>query len=158
MSPAALYRSVAIFEICERIQIRSWKHVSTAHIRLVLPLPLNEQERLLRAVEDNKWPARRLDAVVAELTNQSGYEGPARGGRKRVSTLRKRTQSLDKIVSSLAEDDGREPSPESARHAIQALRKVRQACATLERRFERYVPGSTTTAPPPPDGDDDFDD
>jgi hypothetical protein len=51
MSASMLYGCIAIYELCERLGIRSWKHVSTSHLRLVLLLERDEQERLLRAAE-----------------------------------------------------------------------------------------------------------
>src|SRR5579859_4921759 len=71
MSPAVLYRSIAIYELCERLGIRSWKHVSTTHIRLVLPLEPAEQARLLRLCEAHAWPVRRLDEEVAAISRES---------------------------------------------------------------------------------------
>jgi hypothetical protein len=60
MSPSSLYRCVATYEVCQRIGIISWKHVSTSHIRVILPVPHEEQSRLLKAAEANRWPVGRL--------------------------------------------------------------------------------------------------
>jgi hypothetical protein len=38
MSPTALYRSVAIHELCERLGVREWKVISSTHLRRVLKL------------------------------------------------------------------------------------------------------------------------
>src|SRR6185437_7260192 len=67
MSPAGLCRSVAMFELHERLGGASWKHVSTSHMRLVLPLAPADQEHLIRMAEKNRWTTRRLADDVASL-------------------------------------------------------------------------------------------
>jgi hypothetical protein len=49
MSATALYRSTAIYEVCQRTGAADWKHLSTSHVRLVLPLAPGQQARLLHA-------------------------------------------------------------------------------------------------------------
>lgn len=64
MSPGALYRSLAIYELCERLGIQAWKHISTTHLRLVLPIQRDEQASLLRAAEANATAE-----LLREVTN-----------------------------------------------------------------------------------------
>lgn len=148
MSPAALYRSIAIFEICERLGVRSWKHVSTTHIRLVLPLPPEEQARLIRDTETNRWPARRLDQEVANLVRLGRFPCAKRGGRKRASGLESKTRRFEKLLRALGEilacDDDAVVGPfETARAAIELLRRVSRDCAVLEGRLERQLVQAT---------------
>jgi len=151
MSPAALYRSVAIFELCERLGIRSWKHVSTTHVRVVLPLPLEDQARLLRAAEANRWSARRLEDEAAALMRCDPSTCTNRGGRKRGSRLKGAIRKFGEIVTNLSrlvgsdEDIITEASPDSARAAIELLRDAAQKCAVLEHRLE----SSLAVAPVP---------
>jgi hypothetical protein len=159
MSPDALYRSIAIFEVCERLGIQSWKHVSTTHLRLVLPLPPEEQARLLAATEANKWPAQRLDEEVRTLVRRHPSMCANRGGRRRVSLLKSRMRSFQKLATALEDILGPEcgidePSPDSARTAIDVLQAIAQKCAVLENRLARHLVGSETTPPPRPLGAD----
>jgi hypothetical protein len=139
MSPDALYRSIATFELCERLGMESWKHVSTTHIKLVLPLPHGEQSRLLNAAEANRWSAQRLDEEIAMRGRT--HESPSRGGRKRASLLLRRLRNVRRLAAILDElvnsQDTVEPSPESARAALEVLGEIAKRCSVLESRFER---------------------
>jgi hypothetical protein len=140
MSPSALYRSIAIYELCERLGVRSWKHVSTSHLRLVLALGADEQAHLLQEAETQRWPVRRLEEQVAALT-RGRSPPPGRGGRRRRSRLRKTIDGLQRdlrAMTNLLESEENieiECSPESVRAAIQALRSTVAVCAALENRI-----------------------
>ncbi len=67
-SLAMLYGCIAIYELCERLDIKTWRHISTSHMRLALPLKHEEQARLLRLAESDRWSVRRLEEEVAALT------------------------------------------------------------------------------------------
>ena len=62
-----LYGCLATYEVCERIGVRSWKHISTSHIRLVLPLAHEMQVKLLRSAEAQRWPVKHLEQEVETL-------------------------------------------------------------------------------------------
>jgi hypothetical protein len=145
MSPGALYRSLAIYELCERLGIQSWKHVSTSHLRLVLPIQKDEQARFLRAAETNRWSARRLDAEIATLTKDQPSGRASRGGRKRMSQLRRRiggirtlVKTVNKILA-LEGDAVEEPSPESARATVELLRDVTHMCTAAQSRLDSFL-------------------
>jgi hypothetical protein len=137
MSPSALYRSIAIFEVCQRIGLRRWNYVSTTHVRLVLSLPPGDQERLLREAEANRWPVRVLEKhVVAASPLPPSH---ARGGRRRrtrlqalIDCLRRATNNVQAIAASA--DGG--ASPDTAREAIAVLEHMRNACAALLSELE----------------------
>jgi hypothetical protein len=145
MSPSALFRSIAIYEVCERLGIRTWKHVSSTHIRMVLPLPPEEQLRLLRETEANKWSARRLEEEAIGLLRSQRARGSGDGGRRRGSALTGAMRRFEKQLSTIEKlippDDGSaakdEPSPDSARAAMNELRVAREQCTILENRLER---------------------
>jgi hypothetical protein len=143
MSPSALYRSVAIYELCERLNIRTWKYISTGHIRLVLPLGRDEQARLLMTAETERWSVRELDArVEAETRSQRGVRSH-RGGITRVGALRRMIRPLKDFVAAVrgtaASADSAtlesEFSPDSTRDAIDLLHSVVDACKTVEARL-----------------------
>jgi hypothetical protein len=142
MSASALYRSIAVFDVCERIGVRAWRHVSTSHVRLVLALPVADQEQLLREAEVNRWPVRILEQQVAAIAES--HPLPARrGGRKRRTRLRSMIANLhkqhDRLVELLGLDDEAlaESSPESVRAAAEELRRVGEACAGMAERVAR---------------------
>jgi hypothetical protein len=149
MSPAALYRSVAIFELCERLGITSWKHVSTTHIRSVLRLHADDQRQLLQAAEVNMWSARRLEEEVGGLTNH----GPARGGRHRdpfSKTIRRLEQCLDADDGLIGvQDYASRATTESVQSVLYILRRFACACAAAEDRLRRAAPATPTNLPPP---------
>jgi hypothetical protein len=143
MSPPALYRCVAIYELCERIDITSWKHISTGHIRLVLPLPPERQLHLLSAAEADRWSVRQLDAKVETEMRRDPTVKSNRGGVSRFGTLRKMIRRLELSVAAV--NDAFVPggsatfetdlSPESRREAVQLLHSVVDACKVVETRL-----------------------
>ncbi len=142
MSPSALYRSVAVFDVCERMGVRAWRHVSTSHIRLVLALPASNQEQLLREAEANRWPVRTLEQQIAAIAES--HPPPARrGGRKRRTHLRRMIASLqnqhDRVTEllNLGDEALAESSPESVRAAAQELQRVGEVCANMTERLAR---------------------
>jgi hypothetical protein len=150
MSPSALYRSVAIYELAERMGISRERRLSTSHLRLVLPLPSADQERLLRTADAEGWSVSRLrDEIAAQPRAASS----PRGGRKGRSPLRKTLHTLrgclddsDNLVG-INESDA-DLSPESARSAAVLAARVRQACLKLETRLARCADGARTEPPP----------
>jgi hypothetical protein len=153
MSASALFRSVCIYELCERLGVRSWKHLSTSHIRLVLPLPATEQERVLRLAEDNAWSVRRLDEEVAGMRVPGQRPNPARGGPKARRAL-KAIRVVDKCSSAIAgllhslDDDLTSLPEEQIRAAIELVRTMRLQCKLLEDRLAPTMPGASTGVPP----------
>ncbi|MDP9151535.1 MAG: hypothetical protein M3O36_16565 [Myxococcota bacterium] len=153
MSPAALYRSIAIYELCERLESRSWKHISTTHMRLVLPLAPEQQAALLREAEMHRWSVRRLDQEVGSLaassTARAAHHG---GGRKRASRLHQTIRQLKRSVEAvegLIEAVDVEMSPESARASLEMLGLIRNACRSLETRVAQCVSPSPTSPESP---------
>jgi hypothetical protein len=136
MSPSMLYGCVAIYELCERIGIQSWKHVSTSHLRLVLPLQPADQERLLRIAEDDRWPVRRLEEEVAAVRRISP-PGMSRGGRKRDSlrtAIHVLQRNLDAMLNVLEIEAS---APESKRPGLDVLRRALETCGAVEKRLVR---------------------
>lgn len=143
MSPSALYRSVAIYELCERINITSWKHLSTGHIRLVLPLPPERQLQLLSTAEADRWSVRQLDAQVEAEMQRDPTVKANRGGVSRLGTLRKMIRRLEQSVAAVTDAFGpgesatleTDLSPDSTREAVQLLHSVVDACKAVESRL-----------------------
>ena len=100
MSAGTLYRNIAMYEICERLGVWSWKHVCASHFRSVLPLAREEQARLLLAAEENAWSPRQLDHEVAAVRAQEAPR-PSRGGRPRASALAKAMRAVQSCIASI---------------------------------------------------------
>jgi hypothetical protein len=153
MSPAALYRSVAMFELCERLGTRSWKHVSTTHLRLVLPLGKDDQVQLLRDAEANRWSVRRLNSEIAGLERAAPSACASRGGRKRLVGLSNRIRALEKVLQTVnemvsVEDDGLGPADaKDVTAAVDLLQRVARGCGVLEARWERRQLSETEADP-----------
>jgi hypothetical protein len=146
MSPSALYRSVAIFELCQRLGIESWDHVSMSHVRLVLPLPVEHQARLLESAERNQWPTRRLQQEIATLAKP----GANPLTRKRRARLGEMIQALERCIDETnrfvgMDDSSYDPSPDSVRRARELLQRLNHACVALE----RHLPAAHSEVPPP---------
>jgi hypothetical protein len=138
MSAGMLYHCVGVYEICERLQMRLWRHVSTSHIRLVLPLVPDLQERLLRQAETQRWPVSRLEQEVVAL----GPPDRSRGGRPRQSRVRRRVLSLltelRQLLDLLETGNALEKlSPDSSREALDGIRQATAACAAIEQRLTK---------------------
>ncbi len=136
MSPSMLYSCIAIYELCQRLRIESWQHVSTSHIRRVLPLEPDAQAHLLRSAETGRWPVKRLEEEIIALQTR-GSSLPARGGRRRSSRLRKWIHDFEKSLESLPnllqpKDADAQPSPESVRNATELLRRASAMFAVIE--------------------------
>jgi hypothetical protein len=149
MSASALYRCVAMYELCDRLQIGHRNYLSTSHLRLVLPLAQGVQAHLLREAESKHWTVRQLEAEISLAASRGAHR--QRGGRKRRSHLKATIESLaaylDKCdVNHAAEI---EDTPESVGALLDVLARVRNACAKLERVRHR-LPGGRTE--PPPEG------
>lgn len=95
LSAGALYRCVALFELCERFNAPSrWEHLGASHLRLVLGLPGDTQERVLVEANAKRWTVRTLQEVVSrEKTARV-----ARGGRHATPPLAKSLQRVRKCL------------------------------------------------------------
>jgi hypothetical protein len=130
MSATALYRSVCIFEVFERLGgIATWKHVGASHVRAVLPLPPTDQERLLLDAEASGWSVRRLDEEAARLRAVRSE----RRGRPRQPRVVKALRELERCMSAL-DDLEVTPVPEPlAPELRRRLDALRRCCDALER-------------------------
>lgn len=157
MTAASLYRSIAIYELTERLGVRSWKHVSATHLRMVLPLHPDEQVRLLSDAEASAWSVRRLEHEVQRSPGQR-IEREDRGGRRRTSRLDAALQALERanraLEAVLQASDGFDVYSVDTRAAVDLLERGVNLCATAAGRMKRSLPGAVTI---PPKHDDSLD-
>jgi hypothetical protein len=74
-----LYRCVALYELCDRLNAPSrWEHLGASHLRLVIGLPPGAQEKLLATANARRWTVKVLHRqVLSEKTARI-----TRGGRR----------------------------------------------------------------------------
>jgi hypothetical protein len=132
MSPAALCRSVAIYELSHRLEIARWKRISTSHIRLVLPLAHAEQARLLGLADAHSWSVSRLNEEIAAIPSAAIR---SKGGRRRGPRLRRTMTTLGRCIDeleNLLSLQHAEISAETARHVRDAIPGLREVCRRIE--------------------------
>jgi hypothetical protein len=96
MSAGCLYRCVAVYELCDRLNAPSrWEHLGASHLRLVLGLAPSTQEKLLATANANRWTVRVLQQQV--LLAKCG--GLTRGGRRAQAAIVKSLLSVRKCLS-----------------------------------------------------------
>jgi hypothetical protein len=65
LSAGALYRCVALFELCDRLNAPTrWEHLGASHLRLVLGLPADTQEKLLALANANRWTVKTFQREI----------------------------------------------------------------------------------------------
>lgn len=95
MSPAVLYRSVAMYDLSLRFGgLRKLKHLGPSHLRAVLGLESGRQVALLRRADDERWTVERLQDEVKRLRSGDGD----RRGRRPLPELVKTVGHLTRIV------------------------------------------------------------
>jgi hypothetical protein len=94
LSAGALYRCVAIFEMCDRLRAASrWRRLGASHLRAVIGVPSGQQEHLLDRANDERWTVQVLQTKARHLRS-----GAVRGGRRAQSALDKQLRTLDRCV------------------------------------------------------------
>jgi len=91
ISPGALYRCVAVFELCDRLRAPArWRRLGASHLRAVIGLPAEKQEALLTTANEQRWSVQLLHAKAQEVR-----EDRRRGGRRAQSPLEKKLRALE---------------------------------------------------------------
>jgi hypothetical protein len=95
LSAGSLYRCVALFELCERLKAPSrWEYLGASHLRMVLGLAPDAQERLLAVANESRWTVKTLQSAVAsEKTARI-----ARGGRRAQALVSKSLRTVRKCL------------------------------------------------------------
>jgi hypothetical protein len=66
ISPTTLYRSIETFALSDRLGNPEWKNLTTSHVRAVLGLKEEDQQKLLTQAEDKGWTAQQLQTQAAK--------------------------------------------------------------------------------------------
>ncbi len=95
LSAGFLYRCVALFELCDRLNAAArWTHLGASHLRVVLGLPSAIQERLLATANAQRLTVRMLQQEV--LREKSVRLGA--GGRRAEPLFTKSLKSVRKCL------------------------------------------------------------
>jgi hypothetical protein len=146
VSSSALYRSIALYELSERLGgIERWAAagLGISHIRLVLGLGHDDQRRLLDLAAEQSWTVAELEREAVAARERSPARA-SRGGRPRlprflksVNRLRKAAEAPDEMFGDL--DAAAEMEPEQITEIRDALATIRARCDELERRLENAM-------------------
>lgn len=99
ISPGALYRCVAIFELCDRLRAPArWRRLGASHLRVVIGVPREKQEALLAMANDQRWSVQLLQAKAQQLKKDR-----SRGGRRTRSPLEKNLRALNQRLQDCEE-------------------------------------------------------
>jgi hypothetical protein len=138
MSPGALYRCVALYELCDRLEAPSrWEHLSASHLRAVLGLPEATQERMLTAANANRWTVRALHEAVLRAKSDRVTTGGRRAEPPLARSLRTVVRSIEEHRIRLEHRDelssaDLERSRCLVREARASLERLRQSLDTLD--------------------------
>jgi hypothetical protein len=130
MSPGALYRCVAVFELCDRLHAPSrWRNLGASHLRAVLGLDAATQERLLSTANSERWTVRTLQAKVLNgrvPRLERGGRRPQSPGTKIANRIRKCLEEHREAVDQFEEHD-----IEELCNAVDVLDEARQWLAAI---------------------------
>lgn len=129
VSAGALYRCVAVFEICDRLRAPSrWRRLGASHLRAVIGIPTEKQEYLLTKANEERWSVQVLQAEAQSLRT-----GRTRGGRRAQSTIGKHLRALDRCLQdwSGALDSVDASEPEELERSLELLAKTKSSVEDL---------------------------
>lgn len=142
VSSSALYRSIALYELSERLGgLDPWisAGLGISHLRLVLGLQPDDQRRLLDLAVAKVWTVAELERE-AVAARRCAPKRASRGGRPRtprflksVHRLRRAAESPEEMFGDL--DAVSEMNPAQLAEVREALAVVRARCADLEQRI-----------------------
>jgi hypothetical protein len=136
ISASTLYRSIAIYELCERVgRCGPLRHLGVSHLRAVLAAPEDKQTALIKRAEEEKWSVSRLESEVDKEQARA-----SRGGRPRSPEYVKSIRRMNQLVAPRALDGLDEAdrlSPAEARELLAMVSCLRERIALIERMLIR---------------------
>lgn len=130
LSPAALYRCVALFELCDRLNAPSrWEQLTVSHLRVVLALPPARQEGLLSEANSARWTVKTLqEHVLRERWNAKRFSG----GRRPEPLVKKSLKAITRCLKEYeASASLQELSRDELEESVQLLNEARRAIERL---------------------------
>ena len=133
ISPAALYRSVSVYEMFERIGgVSTLKHLKASHYYAVLGLTDKQQKRLLKRAESQTWPVRKIESEAKKVRKKRG-----KGGRKPIPQFVKSIHQIQKFVNQPQKmfdgiNKADELKPEKIKELCVTLEKIQKQCLDMQ--------------------------
>ena len=130
LSAGSLYRCVALFELCDRLNAPArWEHLGASHLRIVLGLPPSAQEKILATANAKRWTVKVLQQVVlGEKWSRVTY-----GGRRADPPIAKSLKSVRKCLENHREAIARvkQLSPQDLEQSMSLLEEARSSLDLL---------------------------
>jgi hypothetical protein len=145
MSAGALYRCVALYELCDRLHAASrWEHLGASHLRLVIGLPAATQEKLLATANANRWTVK----VLHEQVMLQKSERSERGGRRAQPAIAKSLLSVRKCLSDHRHVISQAGSltAQDVEHSIQLVEEARASLDALSQSLHAVMSSCGTRA------------
>jgi hypothetical protein len=146
MSPGMLYRCVALFELCDRLDAPArWRDLGASHLRAVLGLPAVLQEHMLSLANSNRWTVEVLDSEVRKHSSARTGHGGRRAQPVLVTGMTKVRQSIDKCRSNL--DCLGDCEPQHLRTSARAIAEAQESLDSLAELVSKRIQESIPPAP-----------
>jgi hypothetical protein len=138
LSSGALYRCVALYELCDRLNVPSrWEHLGASHLRLVIGLPQATQEKLLATANSKRWSVKVLqEQVLLEKAVRS-----PRGGRRAQPPITRSLLSVRKCLDDHRDVIARtgELSLDDLERSLALLEETRTFLECLSQSLQSFV-------------------
>jgi len=95
LSPPGLHRAAGVYALDQHLSISALKQITATHCYAVLPLPADEQERLLKLADEEGWTTRQLEAAARAIEAPR----PERRGRPPLPRFEKSVNQLARLLA-----------------------------------------------------------
>ncbi len=145
LSASGLYRSVAVYELCERLGASRWKHLGASHLYAVLALEHGAQRRLLDRAESERWTVRKLKARAGRAKKRA--RGGGKLGRPRKLRFVRTIDQLERMLRPEVDAFGQlerlgDLERKKREKLLRTVTSMKLRCEELERQLGRGVGGS----------------
>jgi hypothetical protein len=131
MSPGALYRCVAVFELVQRVGVGTLNHLGTSHMRTVLGLAEDQQWDMLQRAERERWTVQRLQREVSMIRARDKHRGGRPPLLPEVKAARALRRTLDEVTPLLEASRRGNLAPEVLAELAQIETSVRRMSHAL---------------------------
>lgn len=143
MSPGALYRCVAVFELVQRVGVGTLNHLGTSHMRTVLGLAEDQQSDMLQRAERERWTVQRLQREVSMIRARDKHRGGRPPLLPEVKAARALRRTLDEVTPLLESSRPGSLAPEVLAELAQIesiVRRMSQALGMLTKAADEAPP------------------
>lgn len=143
LSPSGVYRAVAVFEVCERLDgVSRLKHLGVGHFRAILGIADKQQEHLLTTASEKGWSVDKLEEEAGKIRKR---EGDTRGRKPDpgfVKGIRRMEKLLDGGGNWFGDLDKVDQLDEEEAEALwKTVTGMKLKCEALQKALQVKVPG-----------------